>query len=272
MLKQRIITACILIPLTLLVLFYFPPPLFLFLTAFIMLAATWEWAALMGFAKRLPKFLYLLLMAVLIGCALYVPITVILSTAFIWWIIATMIVLFYSRSSKSTNGRYPVFLRGVMGIAVLLPCWAAINFIRNQDSNGVALLLFLFVLVWGADSAAYFVGKKWGKTKLAANVSPGKSVEGVVGALLFSLLFSMAVFYASQVPWGLWPWGMALSFVTVLFSIIGDLFESMMKRQAGVKDSGKLFPGHGGLLDRIDSLTAAAPVYAFGSLLMGTYL
>ena len=159
-----------------------------------------------------------------------------------------------------------------MGLLVLLPCWASVNFIRNQDDSGLAMLLFLFVLVWGADSTAYFVGKKWGKTKLAQSVSPGKTVEGLGGALLFAVIFSLAVFSANAVSLSFWPWGIALSVITVLFSVVGDLFESVMKRQIGVKDSGVLFPGHGGLLDRIDSLTAAAPLFALGLLLIGTYL
>lgn len=270
MLKKRIITACLLIPLTLIVIFYFPPPLFLLLTAIIVLAAAWEWTAFMGLTQYKFKFLYLLIMLVFLGWALYVPMMLLLYGAFAWWLIASALVLFYPRlTSRKKNYRY-VFMHGVMGICVLLPCWAAINFIRNQDNNGLALLLFLFVLVWGADSTAYFAGKKWGKTKLAARVSPGKSIEGVVGALLFALLFSLVVYYACDVPVGLWVWGVALSLVTVVFSVVGDLFESVMKREAGLKDSGKLFPGHGGLLDRIDSLTAAAPVFALGSLLIGS--
>jgi phosphatidate cytidylyltransferase len=103
-------------------------------------------------------------------------------------------------------------------------------------------------------------------------VSPGKSQEGVFGAIVFAIVFSLAVFFACDVPYRLWFWGVLLSVITILFSVVGDLFESVLKREAGVKDSGKLFPGHGGLLDRIDSLAAAAPIYALGSLLMGTYL
>ena len=159
----------------------------------------------------------------------------------------------------------------LIGVLVLMPCWAAVNFVRNQNDNGLALLLFLLVLIWGADSSAYFVGKKWGKTSLAPRVSPGKTMAGAGGALLFLLIYSLAVLIACSVPYALWPWVLTLAFVTVIFSIIGDLFESVMKRQVGVKDSGKIFPGHGGLLDRIDSLTAAAPVFALGSMLIGMY-
>jgi phosphatidate cytidylyltransferase len=158
-----------------------------------------------------------------------------------------------------------------MGAFVLVPCWASINYIRNQDEGPLGLL-FLFVLIWGADSAAYFVGKKWGTKRLAPYVSPGKSWQGLMGALLVSTLIVLTTLWLCNVPFPIWPWAIVLSLVTVLFSIVGDLFESMIKRQAKVKDSGKLLPGHGGVLDRIDSLTAAAPIFVLGALLLGPYL
>jgi phosphatidate cytidylyltransferase len=157
MLKQRIITASILIPLTLLILFFLPAPAFLLLTGLITLLAGWEWASLSGLKKPLAKAFYLVFLLLLFGWALYVPTAYILYGALVWWVLATVSVVFYARGEKMTKG---VLWRGVAGIFVLLPCWASINFIRNQDPNGLALLLFLFVLVWGADTAAYFVGKK----------------------------------------------------------------------------------------------------------------
>jgi phosphatidate cytidylyltransferase len=265
MLKQRIITATILIAFTLIVLFYFPPIPFLVLTALITLGGAWEWTNLMGLTRLLPRFLYLASNVILFFIALYVPVPLILLIAFAWWLLAAFIVLMYPRATIIWHS---VSMRGVIGWLVLMPCWAALNFMHAQE-NGVGLLLFLFVLIWGADSAAYFVGNKWGKTKLAPAVSPGKSVEGVGGAVLFSVIFTLLVFSIAQVPTSEWLWGFVLSLVTVLFSILGDLFESVMKRHVGLKDSGKLLPGHGGLLDRIDSLTAAAPMFALGAFLIG---
>jgi phosphatidate cytidylyltransferase len=151
-----------------------------------------------------------------------------------------------------------------------VPCWVAINYIFIQHEGRLALL-FLFILIWGADSAAYFVGKKWGKHKLAPQVSPGKSIEGMMGALVFTILLAIITQLLCRIPLERWHWGILLSLLTVIFSIVGDLFESMLKRNAGIKDSGNILPGHGGLLDRIDSLTAAAPVFAFGSWVIGTY-
>ncbi len=124
----------------------------------------------------------------------------------------------------------------------------------------------------GAQILRYFTGKQWGRHKLLPLVSPGKSVEGLIGALVNTVILTMIALWLCNTPSVVWPWAMLLSLSTVLFSIVGDLFESVMKREANVKDSGQLLPGHGGLLDRIDSLTAAAPVFAFGAWLLGHYL
>ncbi|EKE23342.1 MAG: Phosphatidate cytidylyltransferase [uncultured bacterium] len=125
--------------------------------------------------------------------------------------------------------------------------------------------MYLFLLVWGADSGAYFVGRKFGKKKLAPNVSPNKSVEGLYGGIVTSMLIvtAVALLYLDMT----WPeliLFLILSVVTVFSSVLGDLFESMIKRRAGIKDSGRILPGHGGVLDRIDSLLAAAPIFAAG--------
>lgn len=269
MLKQRILTALILIPLTLLVLYYLPPVPFLILISFITLGAAWEWTNLMGLTSKKARFFYLLLTVLAFVGVLFVPVGTLFIATFVWWIIASLLVIFYPRLSRLWSKGWIV--RGLMGFLVLVPCWAAINFIRNQD-DGFYRLLFLFVIIWGADSAAYFVGRKWGKTKLAPRVSPGKSVQGAIGAFIFTLFIVFGVVLFLDISKDLWLWCFAISLITVLFSIMGDLFESMLKREAGLKDSGNILPGHGGLLDRIDSLTAAAPVFVLGVLVLGTYL
>lgn len=269
MLKQRILTALILIPLALAILFLLPISSFRFFTAFIALAGAWEWCNLMGVKRTAWRLFYCALLAVLFYAASFIVDFYLLATAFFWWLTALILVLLYPYGSGIWGKS--ILLRSLMGIVVLVPCWAAINIIRAQD-DGVYALLFLFVLIWGADSAAYFVGKKWGKHKLAPQVSPGKSWQGFIGALLFSLLIALLALWLSKTPALLWPWAIGLSLLTVAFSVVGDLFESMLKRQVGLKDSSRLLPGHGGLLDRIDSLTAAAPIFAFGAWLLGAYV
>lgn len=266
MLKQRILTAIVLIPITIAILFYLPPPAFLYLTAFIALGGAWEWSKLMGLTRTSSRWLYFLLMLSIFSMVIFAPVVVVLFIAFIWWLFAALLVELYPRASLWWGKS--IAIRGLMGIFVLVPCWIALNFIRNQQ-DGIYTVFFLFILIWGADSAAYFVGRKWGKHKLIPQVSPGKSVEGLLGAVSFSLLITVLVVWLVKVPKQLWIECMLLSLLTVLFSVVGDLFESMLKRQTGVKDSGNLLPGHGGLLDRIDSLTAAAPTFAVFAWVMG---
>lgn len=268
MLKQRIITALILIPIALAVLFFLPPQYFFMLTALIALVGAWEWCNLLMVKKKSARFLYLFLIALTLLGAAFVPVTLIFILAFIWWIVATVLIVLYPRATRWAQ---TIYWRAAMGIVVLVPCWAAINYIRNQ-ADGTFALLFLFILIWGADSVAYFAGKKWGKTKLAPNVSPGKSIQGAGAALIFSIIFTMAILWFNEIPLRFWTWAIFLSVITIVFSIIGDLFESMLKRQVNLKDSSRLLPGHGGLLDRIDSLTAAAPVFALGAIVLGEYV
>ena len=268
MLKQRILTALILIPLFLALLFWTPPLGFGLVTLALTLLAAWEWAGLMELKKTSSRALYVILITLLLGAALRISIVTILGVAVFGWIMATFLVVSYPKPYSFWEKKSKI-ARGIMGIFVLIPCWVSLNFIRNVP-EGSLILLFLFVLIWGADSGAYFMGKFFGKKKLLPLVSPGKTWEGFYGALLTTLVIALIALTLSEVPSSMWIGAITLSLVTVLFSIIGDLFESLLKREAGVKDSGRLLPGHGGILDRIDSLTAAAPIFAAGALFLGS--
>lgn len=265
MLKQRIITAAILIPLTLAILFYLPPTAFFMMTALFVMACGWEWGCLAGMKSIPARLIYILVIAAAIMMAAFVAAPLTLAIGVFWWLLAFILVLVYPRLSGGW-GR-GVIWRSIMGIFVLIPCWVSLNYLRNLG-GGMWLMFYLFVLIWGADSVAYFVGRAWGKTKLAPTVSPGKSWQGFIGALVFSVVAAISMWYIIEVPRELRLGFLLLSVITVVFSVIGDLFESMMKRKVDLKDSGSILPGHGGLLDRIDSLTAAGPVFAFGFLLL----
>jgi phosphatidate cytidylyltransferase len=159
--------------------------------------------------------------------------------------------------------------RVVGGFLVLVPLWVAAVYLLAADDETPRVLLFLFVLVWVADSAAYFAGSIMGRTRLAPHVSPGKTVEGVAGGMLGVVLLA---WLCGTMLWkfegmllAMW---VGLAAVTALFSVVGDLTESKLKRIAGVKDSGRLLPGHGGVLDRIDALTSAVPVFALGVIFL----
>lgn len=266
MLKQRIFTALLLIPIFIFLVIELPPIAFCILTGLFVILGAWEWSYFMGVKKFGRSLIYPGVLTLLMILALAVPVTTVLFMAVGWWLIALLLVVSYPKTkvlwSKS------IIWRSLMGALVLVPCWLAVNYIRNAP-NGIYVLLFLFVLIWGADIGAYFVGRAWGKRKLAPAVSPGKSWEGLAGALVATLLIALVALVSFKVPYFMWLYALLLVIVTVLFSVLGDLFESMLKRNAGLKDSGRLLPGHGGVLDRIDSLTAAAPVFTVGAMLLG---
>lgn len=268
MLKRRILTALILIPLVIFLVLRLSPAEFCIFTGIVVLLAAWEWCLLLGVSRFPHCLIYPAVIALLLVASLFLPVSYALYPVLIGWILAAVLIFIYPKG-QSRWGQ-SILWRGLMGILVLVPCWLAINFM-HASMNGAYMVLFLLALVWTADSAAYFAGKKWGKHKLAPAVSPGKTWEGVAGALFATFLLTVIVLAVFKVPYVQWFCSILLSLVTVVFSIIGDLFESMLKRNEKIKDSGKLFPGHGGLLDRIDSLTAAAPIFALGAIWMGQY-
>ncbi|MDR5897752.1 phosphatidate cytidylyltransferase [Halomonas vilamensis] len=259
MLKQRIITAAWLAPLVLAGLFSLQGGAFAFFTAAIVLLGAWEWSNLAGVQRATHRAILVVGVALLMvllwqsgGVLSPWPLWV----AAVGWLVNLYWVTRYP-AALSQWGSTP--RRLLMGLWVLLPCWIGFNVLRD---SGSVWLLFVLLLVWVADIGAYFAGRAWGKRKLAPQVSPGKSWEGVVGGLTATLLLAL-VFSAWQ---GLsWSGGLVLLVVTffvTLVSVLGDLLESMLKRYRKIKDSSQLLPGHGGVLDRIDSLTAAVPLFA----------
>lgn len=277
MLKQRIITAALLVPIVVGLLIYLSPWMFGLISGLIVLMGFMEWMALMKLQSLAARLLYLFVMVMLMLSLGLIPpnlgIPVVFSIfliATIWWIIASILVVIYPRAADFWAQNKIV--TSIMGVLIFLPCWAAMNFLRNSSSLGMYILLYVLVLIWGADISAYFVGRLWGKTKLAPSVSPGKTWEGVFGALGFTFVISLVMGLLAQPSFKIIFLGVSSSLVTVIFSIFGDLFESTMKRQAGCKDSGNLLPGHGGMYDRIDSLTAALPIYAFIWLTLYLYV
>lgn len=270
MLKQRVITAVILLLLFLSALFMLPVPGWIALVIVIVMQGASEWTRLAKLSGRLDHAYWWLTLAVMGGIVWFdadhtlaqhanLHISVYAVSALLWLVI----VPFWLWMGWQVRQALPMAL---VGWAVLIPTGLAMIDLRE---NSPWLLLGIMVLVWVADSAAYFTGRKFGKHKLAPSISPGKTWEGVIGALLgvsvcvllawgFSdysrfLMFLPAILLAS------WCW--------VALAVIGDLFESAVKRQAGVKDSGALLPGHGGLLDRIDALTSTLPLAALALLL-----
>lgn len=267
MLMQRFLTAIILIPLVLLGIYFLPAFWFALCTAIVIALAAWEWSRLMGLQKPLSRILYVdFIILLLVVAAIFSPLWWLL-LALVWWLIAFVLLIRYQ---KRPDFHLPSkILRGFAGIAVLVPCWISLNFLCFMSPRPIWLLAVL-LLVWLADISAYFVGNRWGKNKLAPRISPGKSWQGVYGALIITAVVALIVGLAMHLPLVRTILFASLIVLTVISSIVGDLLESVLKRQEGLKDSGSLLPGHGGILDRIDSLTAAAPIFAFGLILFGT--
>ncbi len=248
MLKQRIVTAVALLLFFLGALYFLPAIPWMLLTLLAVLVGAWEWAGIARYSAN-GRWLYLL-MTLLLCLGLLALGDAARNAAFaastLFWLVPAGAWLAFQWRLKHT-----VAMAG-MGWLLLLPTWLALVYLRQINPN---LLLTLMMVVWIADSAAYFTGRRFGKHKLAPAISPGKTWEGVGGALAGVTAFSMAVVLWVGASWGIVPafWGLAA------LSIIGDLFESWMKRVAGIKDSGTILPGHGGVLDRIDGLIPTLP-------------
>ncbi len=264
MLKTRILTAAVLIGLLLVVLLWLPPwATWVAMTAAV-LAGAWEWSAFLRLRKIPARLLYVALVAVCLPIlwqlAQYASARLaILAVALLWWVVALLWVIIAPQ-------RVAAWSAGLAGILALAPAWMALVRLRVDVPAGAQWVLFALCLVWAADIGAYVAGRSFGRVKLAPQVSPGKTWEGVAGGLVFAALVALWGSRWFAVP--VWQF-VSLCLIVVAFSIVGDLTESLLKRFAGLKDSGTLFPGHGGVMDRIDSLTSAMPVLLLGLVELG---
>ena len=257
--KQRVITAVIALFVLLAVLFYLPPAATRVVFALVVLGGAWEWSAFLRAGGLPARLLYL----VIIGCCLailtFVP-GIDLQTLFLMSIVGWVFALLWAFFFPTP---VPAVVRWLAGIVVLVPLYPALFALY---SAGPEVLLFALLIVWVADSGAFFAGKFLGKVKLAPAISPNKTWEGVVGGLAAVVLLTLLRGFWTETDLAVFiPFCLAVACI----SIIGDLTVSMFKRDAGVKDSGTLFPGHGGVLDRIDSVASAAPLFALGLAWLG---
>ena len=271
MLLQRVITSFALLFVILAVVFLLPPALFDVFIALVIGLAIWEWSMLSGLDSLPARLTYFVVMIAVIAVITHSPLPLFLVLVFgaAFWICALVLVCLFP-SGKEFWANRPV----LFGIALplFLPGWLSFVYLRDQEYFAFHVLLLLG-LVAAADIGAYFAGRAFGKNKMAKTVSPNKTWEGFAGGMVAVcvLVTVVALVFISQVtPLTSQHW--ARLFLAALLiaasSVVGDLFESMIKRYRNVKDSGKLLPGHGGMLDRIDGLTAAAPVYALLLILM----
>jgi phosphatidate cytidylyltransferase len=263
-LRQRVLTALVLIAALAVVLFALPPAATLALVVVAILVGGWEWSAFVAPTRPALRAAFVALLA--LGIAAAWPLSgtrsgmlALLVVAGLWWLLAVFWIL---RGPQ----RVGAVLAAVAGIASLVPVAVALGRLRLEPGQGAWVLLFALLVIMAADVGAYFAGHRFGRIKLAPSVSPGKTWEGVIGGLLFSLI--IAIVGARLLGW---PVAVVapLAVGAAAFSVVGDLMESLMKRHSGLKDSGHLFPGHGGILDRFDSLTAGIPLLTLGLLQAG---
>ncbi len=271
MLFQRVVTALLLLPLVLGPILFLPTPWVYGLFSIIGLLAAWEWSALMGLQTARSRYGYVALVAVVLsgGWILHSRFGLgiwILVAGALWWGNALSLVAGFPENLR--NRPWGVMKFGLAGLLMLAPALLGLAKLHGAN-HGVWRIFFLFGLVWAADIGAYFAGRAFGRRKLAPDVSPGKTIEGAIGGFIGAMLI------VATAPWvfgfGRFDWLplVLLCIVVIGMSIVGDLTESLFKRYRGVKDSGTLLPGHGGVLDRVDSLLAAAPVLALGLQLLG---
>lgn len=264
MLRDRILTALALGAVLLAVLLWMPPWATLALLTLAVLAGAWEWSGFLGGASVVLRVAYVALIGaslplVWIGSSHAEGQTVILLAGVVFWLFAFVQIV-------RAPPRVSTLVAALAGLLVLAPLWLVIARLRVDVPHGALWIVFMIVMVGAADTGAYFAGRAFGKVRLAPRVSPGKTWEGALGGLAAALVVALVGGLAFDAP--LAPF-VALCAGVIAFSIVGDLTESLFKRSAGLKDSGSLLKGHGGVLDRIDSLTAGAPVLLLGLRALG---
>jgi phosphatidate cytidylyltransferase len=276
MLKQRVITAIVLAPLLLALIFLTRTPVFATLLGLIFLLGMWEWTRMAGARGHALRAILLFGYAILFALSWHVcksrwwwlPVL----AGLLWWLLALLWLMRHAFAHEATHAH--AVLKLAAGALVVVPAWSALVVMHGglagpDAGRGHWWVLFFACVVVAADIGAYTAGRRWGHNKLAPAISPGKTREGVYGALVCSGIVGLVGGAWLGVPADRLPATVALALLTVLFSIVGDLFESLIKRHAGVKDSGALFPGHGGVFDRMDSIVAALPIFVLGKFFLG---
>lgn len=263
-LRKRIITAMVLAGGLFAVALLLPAQATAGVLTVLMLAGAWEWSALLRLRRSALRAVYLAVLAAMMPIVWHVTATpegrdIVLICAVLWWVVALGWIAFAPQFIAPWSA-------GLAGALALLPAWVALLRLRLDLPRGAEWMLFTLILVFAADIGAFFAGRRFGRLRLAPAVSPGKTWEGVLGGAVAGALVAVLGSGWFGVPLRSF---LPLCLAAVGFSIVGDLTESLLKRFAGVKDSGTLFPGHGGVMDRIDSVTGAAPVLLLGLTVLG---
>jgi len=268
--RTRIIAALLMAPVAIAGVYYLPTDYLAPIVAAILLMGLWEWSALAGLTEQIPRALYiagnaLMMLALTWGSGPgLLPFKLISFIGALWWLVVMLWLWKFEFAKADTSINRSIKL--LAGSLSVIPAWCALAWLHSKvdSSIGPRWALFALAIAWAADSGAYFAGVRYGKTKLAPRISPGKSWEGVIGGVAAILLLAVVAIPWLGLLWSELPELLLLTVITMIFSVIGDLFESLMKRHSGFKDSSSLIPGHGGLMDRLDSLLAVLPIFVIG--------
>lgn len=272
MTKTRVIAALIMAPVAICAILLLPTQWLAAAAALVFLTGLWEWFRLTG-VDGLPRtvllVLNLLLMVLLVwasaGSLVLFQLAALAGVGF--WLLALLWLRFFDFGAHEESSAR--MLKLAAGSLAIVPAWAALVLIHAGGPHGNRWLLTALAIVWAADSGAYFAGRAFGRHKLAPRVSPNKTIEGLLGGLVAGLAVAVGFGWLAGVQAADIGWLLLVAGVAVLASVLGDLFESLLKRHAGAKDSGSVIPGHGGVLDRIDGVLAALPVFALGKEIFG---
>lgn len=257
MLKVRILTALVVLPFFISAILFLPTWAFLIFAEGLVLGCAWEWSALVGDQSMFQRILYLLLVALASQGVLWLPMTMVRVIVVLFWLFAWLALLCFA--SKIKLGLQFPSVRALVGVLMLALFYFALVDLRAA-SYGPKIIMMGFILIWLVDSGAYFFGRAFGHKKLMPSVSPNKTWVGVFGGVSVALMAVVLCALIMQVAPSMWACYLSAALCVAIAAVVGDLFESLIKRLAEVKDSGTLLPGHGGLLDRFDSAFAALPV------------
>jgi len=276
MTRTRLLAALIMTPLAIAAVLLLPTPWLLALTAVVFLAELWEWFRLAEIEDTLQRTVLLVANLALMVALVWaqtrgggsLPLFRLAVVAGVVWWLLSMLWLKHAHfaSDHDTHARAFKLAAGTLAV---VPAWCALAVIHVEEPHGHRWLLLVLMIIWAADSGAYFAGRKLGRHKLSPRISPNKTVEGLLGGLAAGLLVALAGAPLAGATLAQLPAVALVALFTVGFSVVGDLYESLLKRHVGAKDSGDLIPGHGGLLDRLDSVFAALPVFALGKDWLG---
>lgn len=267
MLKYRLLTAIVLAPLIILAIYKLSTIGYTVIVGVVLLLGAWEWSGFIDSQKTIYRIYYVLIVFLGMLVTLWVPTLFLLPFAILIFIWGFFAIYYYQQGKKPLGLQFPE-IRILSGLLVLIPCWSGFIALHNYPGLGPNWVLMVLLLAWAADTGGYFFGRFWGKQQLIPKVSPKKTWMGLCGSVIVGMLVAMIGGYFITVSFKEWLWFLLVALVTLLFAVIGDLMVSLLKRQSGLKDSSRILPGHGGILDRVDSITAAVVVFALGAILL----